>query len=158
MGAPLQTNIFVIDGQQYAIPLTCIIRIIRAVEVTPVPHAPASVLGVVDYHGTILPVMNIRHCLGLKPKEVDVNDRFIIARTSHRTIAFVVDEVTQILLLDDKNSVEANNIVENTDFNKMVRLSSGIVFIYDVEKLISYHDNQLLDKLLDSSINQSLPQ
>ncbi len=40
--------VFKLDDQPYALPLAVVERIVRAVEVTPLPDAPRIMLGVVD--------------------------------------------------------------------------------------------------------------
>jgi len=94
MSRHTQVIIFRIDGQSYAIPLSDVDRVIRAVEVTPLPKAPETVLGIIDYHGTLVPVLSLRKRLSLDFRDISTNDRFVIARTSRRTIVLTVDEVT----------------------------------------------------------------
>ena len=51
---------FNLDDQKYALFLSAVIRIIRVVEITSLPKAPEIVLGVINMHGQIIPVSNIR--------------------------------------------------------------------------------------------------
>ncbi len=48
---------FTLGEQRYALPLTTVQRVVRMVEVTPLPKAPEIVLGVIDFQGNIIPVM-----------------------------------------------------------------------------------------------------
>lgn len=51
---------FNLDDQKYALLLSAVIRIIRVVEITSLPKAPEIVLGVINMHGLIIPVFDIR--------------------------------------------------------------------------------------------------
>ena len=54
-----QLVIFTLDAQLYALPLASVQRVLHMVEVTPLPNAPEVVLGVIDLHGNIIPVMSM---------------------------------------------------------------------------------------------------
>lgn len=43
-----QVVVFTLEGQQYALPLSAVERIVHAVEITPLPKAPEIVLGVIN--------------------------------------------------------------------------------------------------------------
>jgi purine-binding chemotaxis protein CheW len=52
--------VFGLDDQRYALALACVQRSIRVVAITPLPGAPAIVLGVIDLGGVVIPVIDIR--------------------------------------------------------------------------------------------------
>ena len=143
-------NVFLINDQQYAITIESIIQIVRAVEVTIVPQAPPFIMGVIDYHGQIIPVMNIRYCRGLESKEVNVNDRFLILQTPKRIVAIVVDEIKDVITIDEDEKINTTSLSDKIDFGYLIRLESGIVFIYDIERLISPENEEAIKLMLES--------
>src|SRR5688572_3877945 len=60
MTARIQLLAFRIESRSYALRLSHVQRVIRSVDVTPVPETPSCVLGIIDVHGEILPVLNFR--------------------------------------------------------------------------------------------------
>ncbi len=66
-----QLVVFAFDEQRYALHLSAVERIVRMVEITPLPKAPEIVLGVVNVQGRIVPIVNIRKrfSTGLKSHE-----------------------------------------------------------------------------------------
>lgn len=54
-----------LGGERWAVETRFVHRVIRAQEPTPVPGAPAWLLGLVDLRGEVLPVADIRGLLGL---------------------------------------------------------------------------------------------
>ncbi len=143
-------NVFTINDQQYAITIESIIQIVRAVEVTMVPQAPPFIMGVIDYHGQIIPVMNIRYCLGIELKEVNVNDRFLILQTPKRVVAIVVDDIKDVITIDEVEKINTTSLSDKIDFGYLIRLESGIVFIYDIERLISPENEEEIKLMLES--------
>ena len=52
--------VFRLDEQHYAVPLSVVERIVRMVDITPVPKTPEIVLGVINVQGSVIPVVDIR--------------------------------------------------------------------------------------------------
>src|SRR5688572_10607254 len=97
MSALSQFVVFRLDQQRYALPLASVERVIRAVEVTPLPHAPRVVLGAVNIHGRVLPVLSVRQRFLLPDRAITPRDGFLLARTATRTVVLVVDETEGIV-------------------------------------------------------------
>lgn len=55
--------VFVLDEQSYALYLPSVERVVRAVEVTPLPKAPDIVSGIINLRGKITPVVDLRGSL-----------------------------------------------------------------------------------------------
>ena len=58
--APDQIVVFALDEPRYALPLSAVERVVRAVEITPLPKAPEIVLGVINMQGQVVPAVDIR--------------------------------------------------------------------------------------------------
>jgi purine-binding chemotaxis protein CheW len=67
------------------------------VAITPVPEAPSWLVGVINLHGRVIPVLDLRRRFGLSPREPHPDDRLLIVRTRERTMAIIVDEATDVL-------------------------------------------------------------
>jgi len=85
--------IFTLDEKYYAVPLSAIEKVIRAVELISVPKAPDSLLGLLNIKGNIIPVINIRKKLHLPDRETELNDRIVISNISGQLFAFTVNGV-----------------------------------------------------------------
>src|SRR5712664_3791721 len=92
-----QLVVFTLDTQHYALPLTRVQRVVRMVEVTPLPKAPEIALGVIDLQGNIIPVMSMRKRFGSPEPETSLSDKLIVANTATRIVARVVNSVTGIV-------------------------------------------------------------
>lgn len=66
-------------------------RIVRAVEVKPLPKIPPHIRGFVNAQGPVLPVVDLRVRLGQKPWPVALGDHFVIARTKDLSVILPVD-------------------------------------------------------------------
>jgi purine-binding chemotaxis protein CheW len=70
--------LFSLEEPRYALYLSAVERVIRSVEVTPLPKAPEIVIGVINIQGEIIPVIDIRKLFHLPIHEISIDDLFII--------------------------------------------------------------------------------
>ncbi|NQV02450.1 MAG: chemotaxis protein CheW [Bacteroidia bacterium] len=146
------TNIlsFRIDEQLLAIPIPVIERIVRAVEVTPLGKAPEIILGVIDYRGYIIPVMNLRKRLGFPDRILSSSDRLMIIKTSKRRLALVADEILEVIP-PGATRVNTTGIASTElDAEGITRCSDGLILIFDPEKFLSSAEELNLEKSLKS--------
>jgi len=141
---------FRLAEQRYALPLMAVERVIRAVDVTPLPDAPPVVCGVMDMHGDVLPVLNIRGRFGLPDRKIDPADQFLIAQTTQRTMVLVVDEALGVIRVPRSALIDAAQIVPGLDYVQgVVKLDDGLVLIHDLEKFLSMDEARTLDEAMN---------
>jgi purine-binding chemotaxis protein CheW len=146
-----QLVVFTLDGQRYAVPLSAVERIVRLVEITPVPHTPEIVLGVINVQGRILPVVNIRGRLRLSARELHLSDHLLIARTSKRTVALVVDAVSEVVNLPGHEMVTGEKILAHLKYVAgVVKRPDGLILIHDLDEFLSLEEEQALHDAIDS--------
>jgi purine-binding chemotaxis protein CheW len=144
-----QLVVFTLDAQLYALPLASVQRVVRMVEVTPLPKAPEIVLGVIDVHGSIIPVMSMRRRFGRPEPEASLNGQLIVADTGTRCVALVVTSVTGVIERTVEEVTEAEKIVPGAQYVEGIsKLEDGIVFIPNVDRFLSKKEDQQLDSLL----------
>jgi purine-binding chemotaxis protein CheW len=130
--------VFGLDERRMAVPLSVAERVIPAVEITPLPKAPAIVLGIINLQGRLLPVLNLRRRFGLPERELELADQMLIARTARRTVALVVDAVAGVLTLTPEETVPVEDIVPGTQYvNGVVKRADGLIVIHDLDKFLS---------------------
>src|SRR3989304_6861370 len=95
--SPMRWVLMTVDGQTYALPLTAVDRILRMVEVTPLPGAPDVVEGVIDIQGEVVAVVSIRRRLGLASRRVEISDSLVVARARNRRLAVIAESVPGVV-------------------------------------------------------------
>ena len=148
-----QLVVFCLDAQRYAVPLIVVERIVRAVEVTPLPKAPAIVLGVIDVEGRVLPVLNIRRRFGLPDKEISPTDQFLIAQTAERTVVLVIDHAQGVIERPSTDIVIPARIVPGLEqIQGVIKLEDGLALIHDLEKFLSLDEARSLDEAMRQEV------
>ena len=137
--------VFTLAGQQLALPLAAVERIVRAVEVTPVPDAPPVVRGVINVQGRIVPVLDLRVWFGPLKPELDLDDKMIIAQTATGAVALVAEDL--------------GGIVECGEDDAGAGLSA-LAGLDDAQAVVKHGDDLLLiarlDRLLTGDVERAL--
>jgi purine-binding chemotaxis protein CheW len=87
---------FIVGDVRYAVPIARVKEIANPIAVVALPHAPHAVLGVADYRGDVVPVVDLRVRFGLSVTETTRRTKWIVVEVSGRLIALVVDSVTEV--------------------------------------------------------------
>jgi purine-binding chemotaxis protein CheW len=150
--------IFTLDDQKFALPLSSVEKIARAAAIRPLPNAGGVILGVVNVQGKVIPVLDLKKRFGIPTRPVTVSDHLIIARSSTRVLALLVDSVQDILETDSGAITDQADILDRMDFVKgVLRMDEGMVLINDLERLLSGEEAGELDKALNKSGKSANP-
>jgi purine-binding chemotaxis protein CheW len=140
---------FTLDEKRYALPLKSVRRVLRMVEVTPLPKAPDIVLGVIDIQENIIPVMSMRKRFGLPEAESRLSDQLIVADTATMIVALAVTLVTGVIERTAEAITETEKVVPGAQYVEgITKLEGDILFIHDVDRFLSKKEDQQLGGLL----------
>jgi purine-binding chemotaxis protein CheW len=141
--------VFTLDGLRYAAALDAVERVVRAVEITPLPKAPEVVLGAVNLQGDILAVADPRRRFGLPERSLVPSDQLLIARTRSRRLALRVDSVAGVFDYPDADIVAAEAIAPGARYLAgIVKLSDGMLLIQDLDRFLSLDEEKRLTQAL----------
>lgn len=141
--------LFTIDKALLGLPVSLVEHVTRAVEIRPLPRAPQIIHGLINVRGMVVPVIDLRLRLRMPAKELDCDDRFIIARTSTRVVALVVDSVLEILETPSGTITGREGSPPLADgLQGVVKLEDGLVLIYDLDLFLSLDDERRLESAL----------
>ncbi len=144
---------FIIEQQRFAIQLEAIERVIRAQAITKLTDSPDFIDGVIDYYGEVIAVINLRKRLAYPLQEIKLSDRLLIVKSPYRKLALIADEVEDVLLPEKQDLYDAKDIDSGLKFANILRDDKGIVFIYDLEKLLSKAEEIELSQIIESNFS-----
>ncbi len=149
-GPALQLVFFVIEGQRYALHLSDVERVLPMVAVSPLPKAPAITLGVINVHGTVVPVVDIRRRFGFPPRDFDVSSHLLVARTRRRSLALPVDQVLGVNEVGPGAVTSPDAVLPGIGHVAgIVALPDGLLFIHDPDVFLALDEEERLTEALD---------
>lgn len=144
--------VFALGDQRYALPLSAVERIVRAVAVTCLPQAPDIVLGIVNVQGRLIPVINLRRRFRLAEHEIALSDQMVIAHTARRPVALVVDAVIGVIEFAERETVAGQELLPELRYVEgVVKLDDGLILIHDLDKFLSLEEEAALHLALESA-------
>lgn len=140
---------FSLEENQYALRLSVVDKTVRVVEVTPLPKGPEIVCGIVNVHGVILPVVNIRKRFGLPERAIHLSDQLIIAHTPSRPVALIVDAVSGVVERREQELIAAEKILPGLEYIEgVVKFKDGMILIHDLNKFLSLEEERALNEAM----------
>lgn len=128
-----------LDTRRYGLPLSAVERVLPMAAVVPLPDSGPSILGVLNVHGAVLPVIDPRPWLGLSSPTICPEHRLILLSTAGRRFLLWVDAVDDVVaaaagVLVAVASAEARSLTGRLT-PRVLRLDDGLVPILAPEAL-----------------------
>lgn len=130
--------VFSLDGRLFGLPVSAIRQVVLAVDITPVQGAPAPILGLIDIHGQILPVIDMRAKYGFPTRETAPEDRFAILDFQRESLAIRIDDVRDVLDIPETDILSPEGIMGPLPgLVGFFRHPEGIVLLYEPDIIFS---------------------
>ena len=115
---------------------------------TLIPNSPRDVLGVVNLRGVIVPVVDLRIRFGVGKVDYLATTVVIILsiehNSGHRMMGFVVDAVSDVLNVEDKDIKKApnfNGTISQQSIIGLVNVGTNVVTVLDAHQLMSLDES-----------------
>jgi len=135
---------FGVDGEVYGIPILKVKEIQGVRAITPLPHTPASVLGIINLRGLIVPVVDLRRAFGLEAQDFDRKTSIIVLDLSYEGEPLLLGAVVDVV--HDVQAIPDDKISRLTGLESKVRARyiagvadtpSGIRILVDADRILS---------------------
>jgi len=96
----------------------------------------------------MIPVINMRKRLSYPECPIHPDDRFILSRTSKRTIILAVDAVLGMEIAHESDFTDGESILKGIEIEGILKRDDGVILIYDIDKFLPLEDDHLLNEVL----------
>ncbi|MBC8023512.1 MAG: chemotaxis protein CheW [Burkholderiales bacterium] len=134
---------FMLGDEQYAIDILCVREIRAYMPVTRIANAAASMKGIFDLRGAIVPVFDMRILLGLAPAPAGGHPVVIILDIDGKPAGIVVDSVCQVVALVEgsvKPVPAAKAHAAASSIRGVASLEEGMLIVLDIARLMASLD------------------
>lgn len=127
--------LFAAAGQTWALPASSVVQVLRMAAVSPAPGAPPHVRGVLNVHGRLVTVIDVRVRLGAAPRPARPSDRLLLVEDGGRLVALEVDEVQDVVTRED--AVQDDPALARSPLVAgALRLEEGVVLVHAAESWV----------------------
>ncbi len=136
----LQLVVFTIGSEEFGVEIMNVQEIIRMTNITKIPQAPGYIRGIINLRGRIIVVINLNVIMGMESKEQDENTRIIVASIGDTVMGFVVDSVSEVIRLAQKNVEPAPPVIASRIGTEYVlgvgKLDNRLLILLNMDKLL----------------------
>jgi purine-binding chemotaxis protein CheW len=147
--------IFRLGSEEFGVRVIKVREIMGLQEVTPVPHTPVFVKGVINLRGKVIPVIDLRLKFGLPPAEYTSRTCIIVVWTQigedQLMMGIVVDEVAEVLNLmaaDIEDTPDFGPEVETPYLLGMAKGKDKVKILLDIDQVLNSQELRGLDSLM----------
>ncbi len=125
---------FEVRQRRYALTITDVVEVAAMVEIVPLPDAVPGVLGVVNRHGEMLPLLDLRFVFHGENAPVNDSTYFIVIERPGQRAGLVVDAVDVVKYVP---STAFQPVPENRFVRAIVQHENDLLQVLDVQPLFA---------------------
>lgn len=130
----------VLNEDKYFLALPLIFRIINPLEIFPLPDTPAFIVGVTNFSGEIIPMVDMKKMLNLPDLVENTGKKFILCKYEDMKVGFIVDNVIDSHRIDTvKIKTDTTRVLENDFISGEYIYKKEVIGIIDIVKFIDTH-------------------
>jgi purine-binding chemotaxis protein CheW len=143
--------LFALGENTYGVPIEQVVSIVRPESTTRVPDAPDFVEGVINFRGSIIPVINIRKRFGMETVEATKDSRVIVVTSGDLTVGMLVDTAREVVEFSIGQIEQAPDMVGGLNATFIKGIASldddRLLILLNLEKVLSDRDVRDLKSL-----------
>ena len=126
-GDTLEIIAFRLHDQEFCVKTTTVREIRGWAPSTPIPHAPADVIGVMNLRGSVIPIIDLSYKLGMKSTVANERSAIVVTEVHNMVIGMLVDRVSDILTISSSQIQPVPEVSASFDksFSEGIIASSG---------------------------------
>ena len=150
----LQLVTFTVGAAEYGLDIASITEVIRPLPITPLPHMPVFIEGVINLRGVIITVVDLRKRFGARAEEDTARSRrmLIIRGAARGLLGLAVDGVREVLLVPESSIAAAPEAATGAgaDFIAGVaKVADRLVVLIDISRILSVDERASLTEAGD---------
>jgi len=140
--------IFMLQQEYFAVPVTKVLEVLQKQNITHVPKTPEHILGIINFRGDILPVIDTRRKFNLP--NTNSSEKYVVIvfeiqnpDNTKTIIAATVDMVKDVIVINQQNIKPVPELGLSYDsrfIQGAVRTDEGFILLLDIEKILSNKD------------------
>ena len=134
---------FYLSKLLFGVELKGVQEVIRALEMTRVPLAPAMVSGLINLRGQIVTAVDLRRRLDLEPNPAPALAIHVVVRSEDGGVSLLVDEIGDVVEVTDDSFERPPETLRGSARNMIVgvhKLNGRLLHVLDVEKVCQMTD------------------
>ncbi|AFS77999.1 chemotaxis protein, CheW-like protein [Gottschalkia acidurici 9a] len=145
-----QYVVFKLGEEEYGLDIMNVSEIILYQETVKLPNVPSFIDGIINYRGSVIPIICLKKRFNIELKDNDHNTRIIIININDNQVGFIVDEASQTIKIDDNDVDPAPDIVSGIDIKFITgvgKINDRLVLLVDLEKVLTDEERKEIHQM-----------
>jgi len=153
-----QLVVFKIGDEEFGVDIAQVREIVRLLEITYMPKAPAFIEGVVNLRGQIVAIIDLAKRLGIPSRPRGDTTRVIVIEIGENTVGMIVDSVSEVLRLSSENIEEVPGIIETEVPEHYIRgvgkLKDRLLVLLDLNRVLTSEEVARVERHIKAAANK----
>lgn len=139
--------VFTVADEEFGIEIDKIVEIIKPLKVTSIPKVPAFIRGLINFRNDVIPLMDLRERLNVKPSPL--KERIIIVRMRGEKIGLLVDNVKGIVNIKKEQIARPPSIFKGLKPEYLMgigKIMGRLIIILNLDSLLTSEEMILLEE------------
>lgn len=139
--------IFSINGETYATDIMEVERILSYETPTKLPDSPDFVEGVINYEGTILPVISLSYKFNGIRNVIGNDTKIIVSKQDENKLGIIVDIVSEVKDINESNIEPPPEIVAGISkryIKGLIKIGDKIIIFLNLKTILTEAEKKLI--------------
>ena len=142
--------IFKIEDEEFATSISQVERILEFEKITKIPDAPQYLMGLINYQGRIIPIIDLRKRFNLSGTGIANETKIIIAKQGEGDIGLIVDAVSEVADISEDIISSPPEIISGIIkkyIKAIIKIDSRIIIYLDLSKILNFDERETLNEI-----------
>lgn len=146
----------VLGNETFAVDVAKVLEVLQSRQITAIPKTPKHVLGIINFRGEILPVIDARKKFGIQPSDEQKHIVIVFELDNNNKkslIAATADTVKDVIQIDDseiKSVPELGLSYESNYILGAIHRNDDFILLLNIEKVFSEEEIASLNIIQNS--------
>jgi purine-binding chemotaxis protein CheW len=103
--------------------------VIRMAALVPLPEAPQWISGLLNLHGNVIPVIDLRKKLELPLKETHPDHRIVVIQSDNRKLGVIAEMVEDVILIPEEHIKQPQGTLRKSRLLQSLIQKDDIVYL-----------------------------
>jgi purine-binding chemotaxis protein CheW len=131
---------FVINKQNYVVPISIVEEIIRYQELTSIPETKEYIAGAINLRGKVIIVIDLRIKLGLETIEVHEKSCIVVLKLNNMLLGVLIDKVEEVVDIPKNNISPIMEDDKKNYVKNICKIKNNTLFLLNTNNIF-FEDN-----------------
>jgi purine-binding chemotaxis protein CheW len=139
--------LFFLNQDRYALSVAATREVNRLVNIRVVDKAPAYVLGLINLHGLITPLLNLKKLLHIKPSHIESHTKWIAVQYGNTSACLTVDKLERIIEIPRERLDDVPTLSTGPDTN-CFKVKDSIISVLAAGNLLTDKQREIVAQIV----------